>query len=333
MYKDILVDCTTSIPYRKNSKPIRLAANQWISDTLSSRLKQCESVLNIDISDLISSVEKIKIDEKWAPEIFLAVHFLAASMKSGNVTRILDSIQEIINIVKSGIISSNSSKVSSVLSDLWEPKYIALLRKYNQKNIRGEGTIVRPIVENSKLNFHMENIQKSIELIKLHDDDQYSEIEELVTDIKLFQGRVLRGDTSTYTFGSMWLRVPEPEDDQIGYWIEHIIHETSHLRLVVHFFYEKLVLNPMSETIFNAPIRDDPRPMYGIFHACFVLARMMRIFRRLSISGYDKRFRDRLQLFRLQFEKGLVSVSHPEAQFSENGKIIRESFQACASDT
>lgn len=102
-------------------------------------------------------------------------------------------------------------------------------------------------------------------------------ITEFVTHIKIFEGKVLRTDTSNISFGSMWLRVPEPEDDQVGYWIEHIVHEVSHLRLEAHFFLEKLVLNSGDEKIFRAPIRDDPRPMRGIFHTAFVLARMVRI--------------------------------------------------------
>jgi len=322
----------TSIPCREYSPAIRKLANQWICGILLDRLRQCQSVIGLDICDLLEFIEDVSLDEKWSPRIFLATHLLARKMKKGDVTDILDSIQEIQGISKSGIISSHCAKVSSILLEPWEEKYISLLRKYDQKNIRGECTIVRPIINSSEMNFHKKNIREAVALIKLYDDDLFSEIEELVTDIKLFQGRVLRGDTSTYTFGSMWLRVPEREDDQVGYWIEHVVHETSHLRFVVHFFYEQLVLNPISERKFKAPIRDDLRPMYGVFHACFVLARMIRIFKTLSMQGFDKRFRDRLQLCRLQFEKGLETIFSPEASLTETGKQIRESLNACANN-
>ena len=167
-------------------------------------------------------------------------------------------------------------------------------------------------------------------MIRACDVDIAHEISVLISSIKLFQGRVLRGQASGNTMGAIWLRIPDPHDDQIGYWIEHIVHEVSHLRLHAMFFQEKFVLNSNDECKFKAPIRDDLRPMFGVFHATFVLARMIRTFKKLSFQGYASRFRDRLQLCQLQFEIGLNSVYLEDAKFTDNGKLIRESFAACA---
>lgn len=46
--------------------------------------------------------------------------------------------------------------------------------------------------------------------------------------------------------------------------------------------------------------------------------------------GYDKRFRDRLQLCKLQLEIGLNTLEHPKAKFSDNGVLIKNSLKDCA---
>lgn len=57
---------------------------------------------------------------------------------------------------------------------------------------------------------------------------------------------------------------------------------------------EPLVRNPNSER-FASPLRSDPRPMDGVFHATFVCARLYLLYRRLlerrpeGLSGFDRR--------------------------------------------
>ena len=92
--------------------------------------------------------------------------------------------------------------------------------------------------------------------------------------------------------------------------------------------HDPLVLNTNEER-YPAPIRRDLRPMYGIFHATFVLARMLRVFTRLCKSGQELRYRDRTQLVRLQFEKGLGVVKE-HGKLTARGEAIRDTFELCA---
>ncbi|NET44744.1 HEXXH motif-containing putative peptide modification protein [Okeania sp. SIO2B3] len=215
--------------------------------------------------------------------------------------------------------------ITSIETESWEYPYIKHLRSYDQKNIRGESADILPI-ENNQLTVHQENIRSAITLIQDAEPEFFAEFKEFVTHIKLFRGKVLRGDTSPRTFGAIWLRVPHELEDQVGYWIEHIVHEFSHLRLEALFFHDKIVLNPSSQKEFRAPIRDDLRPMRGIFHATFVLKRMVSIFKKLSMMGMDIRFRDRLQLCKLQLEIGLDTVYSEKAKLTTVGERIRDSF-------
>lgn len=51
-----------------------------------------------------------------------------------------------------------------------------------------------------------------------------------------------------------------------------LMHESAHNLLFALARNEPLVLNPI-EALFDSPLRDEPRPMDGIFHAAFVSAR------------------------------------------------------------
>ncbi len=53
-----------------------------------------------------------------------------------------------------------------------------------------------------------------------------------------------------------------------------IVHESSHLKLFYPYLDDEIVLNDPSQR-FASPLRREPRPMNGIYHAAFVLARMI----------------------------------------------------------
>ena len=52
-----------------------------------------------------------------------------------------------------------------------------------------------------------------------------------------------------------------------------LVHESSHLKLFYAYLDDEIVLNPPDQ-VFSSPLRRQPRPMNGIYHAAFVLARM-----------------------------------------------------------
>lgn len=62
---------------------------------------------------------------------------------------------------------------------------------------------------------------------------------------------------------------------------EVLAHESAHSFLFGLTIEEPLVRNP-DEELFSSPLRDDPRPMDGIYHATFVSARMAFAMERLA---------------------------------------------------
>lgn len=63
-----------------------------------------------------------------------------------------------------------------------------------------------------------------------------------------------------------------------------LIHESSHLKLFHAYLDDEIVLNNPSEA-YASPLRRESRPMNGVFHAAFVLARMILFSTDLLASG------------------------------------------------
>lgn len=316
-----------ALPDAQSSGALVAYVTQLFKGLLLDFLSNAESALVEDLSDLRAFVQRHPDTARLEPELFCIAYHLRQGIETNDADMVYDWLARMRRMDARR--RRHAPFIASVLAEEWEHASVARMREYDQRNIRGESTLVWPILERSELAFHRRNIRAALDLLKTHDEESYAEFEAFVHCIRLFQGRVLRGETSLQSFGAVWLRVPEREQDQIAYWLEHLVHEVAHLRLESVFMLERLVLNPLSEKRYRAPIRDDPRPMRGVFHATFVLARIIRVFRRLSLAGMDKRLRDPLRLFELQFEIGMASLHHPEARFSATGRRIRDALPAC----
>lgn len=102
------------------------------------------------------------------------------------------------------------------------------------------------------------------------------EISGLIREICMVSGDAdaryqFDGGSSYMLWGGLFLNIDSPETDiQL---IEHLAHEAAHSLLFGYSLDEALVLNEDTE-LFASPLRIDPRPMDGIYHATFVSARM-----------------------------------------------------------
>ena len=65
--------------------------------------------------------------------------------------------------------------------------------------------------------------------------------------------------------------------------------------------------------------------MFGIFHATFVLSRLVRVFQRIIKDTPKKAYIDRLETFRMQLDQGLETIEK-NAVLTENGNRIKASF-------
>ncbi|MDZ4094031.1 MAG: HEXXH motif-containing putative peptide modification protein, partial [Paracoccaceae bacterium] len=104
----------------------------------------------------------------------------------------------------------------------------------------------------------------------------HAEIDAIIHEVLLAHaapGAVMEFDgASHYQFWGLLALNPRHHRTPLAV-VEVLAHEAAHALLFGLTIEEPLVLNPDSET-YASPLRRDPRPMDGIYHATFVSARM-----------------------------------------------------------
>jgi HEXXH motif-containing protein len=115
----------------------------------------------------------------------------------------------------------------------------------------------------------------ALERLRLSAPDLHGEVEALITDIVLAtsdgsQHFVFFGASSFALWGAMTVNV-SAHDHWIGY-LQTVVHEAAHNLLFALAREAPLVLNDPNVR-YQSPLREDARPMDGIFHAAFVSAR------------------------------------------------------------
>ncbi|MEQ3625453.1 MAG: HEXXH motif-containing putative peptide modification protein [Celeribacter sp.] len=116
--------------------------------------------------------------------------------------------------------------------------------------------------------------------------DLHGEITAILREVLLAQapvGAKMEFDgASHYQFWGLLLLNPNHHKTPLAV-VEVLAHEAAHSLLFGLTRTEPLVLNPDDE-LFTSPLRIDPRPMDGIYHATFVSARMAWAMERMSES-------------------------------------------------
>jgi len=166
-------------------------------------------------------------------------------------------------------------------------------------------------------------------LIESVDPALSHEIRALVRDVVFVAsepgagGVAFHGASTFYLWGALFLNA-RMHPDRVSM-AEGLAHEAAHSLLLGYTLGAPLVENDASE-LFVSPLRDDPRPMDGIVHATYVLARMHYCIERLLASqALNAAERDRLEAMKLRrkadYLQGLAIVAS-SARFTPVGRSI-----------
>lgn len=138
-------------------------------------------------------------------------------------------------------------------------------------------------------------IENALDLIERATPDLRGEIEVLIRQVILASGNPedkmhFHGASAYQLWGALFLN---PKFGQTPLILaETLAHETAHSLLFGFTFDEPLVFN-RDEELYPSPLRKDPRPMDGIYHATFVSARMHWAMSKVSgNTGFDSATRD-----------------------------------------
>jgi hypothetical protein len=136
-----------------------------------------------------------------------------------------------------------------------------------------------------------EQIQRAFEIIDAGDAELAAEIRALLREIVLAAGVDPIDDPKALTFDGasafmLWGAIiinANRRDGEIGM-VQMLAHESAHNLLFGMTTDEPLLHNSPDER-YASPLRPDPRPLEGIYHATFVSARMYRVMQTLLDRG------------------------------------------------
>ena len=133
------------------------------------------------------------------------------------------------------------------------------------------------------------------------------------------------GASSYQLWGALVLNADEEKSDMEM--VETLAHEAAHSFLFGLTIAEPLVYD--DEARFNSPLRQDPRPMDGVYHATFVSARMYYAMYNASKSSLltdtQKSECERCLLAsRKAFYDGFEVISNVAEELSDTGRVIMQ---------
>ncbi|KOU22203.1 aKG-HExxH-type peptide beta-hydroxylase [Streptomyces sp. WM6368] len=111
------------------------------------------------------------------------------------------------------------------------------------------------------------------------------------------------------------------------YTAEHLLHEASHLRLMLLLELDPLV-TCRDEAVFNSPVRKDPRPLWGMLQAIFVFARITAFHRRAYAVTGDDFHRDAQRENAKLLAQGMDEIeAEPSTSFTQTGTRLWEQMR------
>lgn len=122
----------------------------------------------------------------------------------------------------------------------------------------------------------LRRVQATLATFDAPSAEEYSAI---TSEVWVIDSEQVNAGTSFRAFGCILVRTLHPEREWTTY-LENIVHEAAHLYLYLLSLDDPLLLDDGDAT-YRSPLRTEPRPLSGIFHAMFVLARTIRAIRNL----------------------------------------------------
>lgn len=183
------------------------------------------------------------------------------------------------------------------------------------------------------------NLAKARKIVSTHDPAVGKEIDELVSRIiicvnndKSDKVRVFAGVSSLMIWGAIIVNAHQYRT--LYQLVEFLIHETTHCVLFGLSVDAPLVLNAVDER-YPSPLRSDPRPMDGIYHATLVCARIALFMQKWQDSATHSRTQSQWLQAQVSdniraFRDGHETINQ-YAKLSNQGSQILERF-ACLID-
>lgn len=290
-----------------------------------------EQVLNENyqlLKEKLASVENKLTNHFIAPWLYCYFFNLCDFMDAENASEVLKIFSTLQNAQEHEYSFANQ-KIQIGLLEEWEQ------RVFHEEFVASYGTdkLLPTSSTNAELDIFRAYIGDTLKFIGEAEPVFLQEIHSLVSTVLLVNSvSNMEGATSPRFFGAVYLSFPKQNlsDHPLVFLADSLVHEMSHLYLNTIMAYDPLVLNELNNQ-FSSPVRVELRPMIGIYHAVFVLSRVIRLFNNVyRLNLYKDRvfLKNFIRVLLSQYETAYKTVS-THGILSDLGKQIFESTREC----
>ncbi|WP_045500525.1 aKG-HExxH-type peptide beta-hydroxylase [Vibrio hyugaensis] len=167
-----------------------------------------------------------------------------------------------------------------LLNIMQQDHYETYQGKYNGRR----SSIKTPSI--SKTEYTSKIINLSLSNLKYVDEVHFDELNLLINRIIIIESNGVNASSFLNMLGLFFLRYFEPSKEHWSRILEHCVHESAH-NLLYHIWYQEPVITDDNGTYYT-PFRLDYRPLSGVYHAMFVLARTIYAFDSLIQAKFLK---------------------------------------------
>jgi hypothetical protein len=298
-----------------------------LADSLEYLHQSLFQQMQTEIHGLAQMVANMRQGAIYPPSTFGLYYEIASALIDEDFNLAQSLFEELLNEAP-----CNSKKVDIIT--LGQVSKISNLLRY-QRLMDTDPTMpfhIESIPDGSALD-GIERFQSALHRLRALIPELAEEFNALVRSVILVQGGnkmnyQFAGGSSYTLWGALFINAELHTADIAT--IEALAHESAHSLLFGFTIDEPLVLNP-DEELYSSPLRYDPRPMDGIYHATFVSARMCWAMKKLLESGAlssdeNKFARHALETDRVNFFNGYETVAK-QAQMTETGhKLMQNAY-------
>lgn len=253
-----------------------------LKEQIVSLITVVERTFSVEPGTLLEGIMPLDVACRYDPRLYTLHWKLAKELQDANAAGVVDVLGLFDELLPRPY-ADQGTKILQLDGSIADASVLEFL--HGPEGARGPNGEVPSMLAlpDNKFQIVAESVRSALALIASLDSGLGDELLSYAAQVKLFGGTVVRGMTSVRTFGCIYIRLPDGDpspEETVLYFVDHLVHEVSHLHLHTLMNIDQLVTNPDNQR-FAAPIRRDRRPLYGIYHATFVLSRIVRVLGRL----------------------------------------------------
>ena len=296
------------LPQQGRAAFLRDTFNTSLIESLQYMLEVCEDVIPRELHQEAAQAVN-SLDPKIKLSGFLS--FINTQLYKAIEEENVELIQLIVSQIKDHTYQTNNIQFVNFtdMNDYFMPRVLHSLT-YTLPQERRDVIDVKPLTDD-EFNSMESGLREGYNKLKRISPDLYQESQESIAQIMLVHSPGMLGGSSFDMFGMFYCGLDHHWNTTTGV-LDFISHEQGHMYLHLLNHIDPLVNNAQEYQI--SPIRRKERPLMGVYHATFVLSRIIYVLERaLEMgeipAGEQEYCKGQIQKFKEYFDEGMDTIN------------------------